>query len=105
MDFEKIATETDDELKQLEGKWFAVLEQTDLTDPQNSFRTGLLRLAYSYTRLVVLSYGFQHAFLKGQANENPFLLRVSVCPFPGHNRYVTDKLFGDIVFDCRIRCR
>jgi hypothetical protein len=47
-----------------------------MTDPQNSFRTGLLRLAYPYSRLVALSYGFQHAFGKGRNDENPFLLRV-----------------------------
>jgi hypothetical protein len=54
-----------------------VLEQTDLTDPQNRFRSGLLKLAYSYARLVVLSFGFQHAFGKNNQDENPFLNRVS----------------------------
>lgn len=47
-----------------------------MTDPQNSFRTGLLRLAYPYARLAALSYGFQHAFGKGHTDDNPFLLRV-----------------------------
>ncbi|KAF9485193.1 hypothetical protein BDN70DRAFT_871586 [Pholiota conissans] len=76
VDFEQIATETDDELKKLGEEWFAVLAQTDMTDPQNSFRTGLLRLAYSYSRLVALSYGFQHAFGKTDGvDENPFLMR------------------------------
>jgi hypothetical protein len=74
--FEQIATETDDELKRLGEQWFAVLAQTDMSDPQNSFRTGLLRLAYSYSRLVALSYGFQHAFGKTDGvDENPFLMR------------------------------
>lgn len=75
VDLEKIATETDDELKQLGDKWFFLLEHTDMTDPQNSFRTGLLRLAYPYARLAALSYGFQHAFGKGHTDDNPFLLR------------------------------
>ncbi|TFK27196.1 hypothetical protein FA15DRAFT_666700 [Coprinopsis marcescibilis] len=76
VDFEAIATETDDELQQLQEKWFSILRTTDLTEPQNRFRTGLLRLAYSYARLIALSYGFQHAFGKtdGQ-DENPFLTR------------------------------
>lgn len=76
VDFEKISTDADDELKQLGEKWFTLLEQTDLGDPQNSFRTGLLKLAFPYARLVALSYGFQHAFGKGNTDENPFLLRV-----------------------------
>ncbi|PPQ69168.1 hypothetical protein CVT26_003542 [Gymnopilus dilepis] len=76
VDFERIATETDDELQALRNRWFSVLEHTDMTDPQNRFRTGLLRLAYSYARLVALSYGFQHAFGKNEGkDENPFLMR------------------------------
>lgn len=77
IDFEKIATEADDELKAHEKKWLTILEQTDMSDPQNCFRTGLLRLAHSYARLVALSYGFQHAFGKSNGtDENPFLMRV-----------------------------
>ncbi|KAF8071700.1 hypothetical protein FPV67DRAFT_1482356 [Lyophyllum atratum] len=75
VDFEKIATETDDELKRLGDKWMAILETTDMNDPQNRFRTGLLRLAYPYARLIALSYGFQHAFGKNHTDENPFLTR------------------------------
>lgn len=57
--------------------WFSKIAKTDLNDPQNCFRTGLLRLAYSYSRLVALSYGFQHAFGKvDDVDENPFLMRV-----------------------------
>jgi hypothetical protein len=48
-----------------------------MTDPQNRFRSGLLKLAISYARLVALSFGFQHAFGKNNADENPFLMRVS----------------------------
>lgn len=80
MDFEGIATASDDELKQLWGKWLVTItENSDMDNVQNRFRTGLLRLAYGYARLVVLSYGFQHAFGKGDGtNENPFLMRVSI---------------------------
>jgi len=77
VDFEALATQADDDLQRLKAKWFAILDQTDMTDPQNCFRTGLLRLAYSYARLIALSYGFQHAFGKSDGqDENPFLMRV-----------------------------
>lgn len=63
---------------QVGEKWFSRLAKTDMTDPQNCLRTGVLRLAYSYARLVALSFGFQHAFGKNDGtDENPFLLRVS----------------------------
>ncbi|KAF9525684.1 hypothetical protein CPB83DRAFT_896852 [Crepidotus variabilis] len=65
VDFEAVATETDDKLQALYQKWMGVIhEKTDMNDPHNSFRTGLLNLAYSYARLVALSYGFQHALGK-----------------------------------------
>jgi hypothetical protein len=76
---EAIASRTDEELQLLQDKWQQILEQTDMTDPQNRFRSGLLKLAYSYARLVALSYGFQHAFGKNNTDENPFLNRV--CDF------------------------
>ncbi|KAJ7494661.1 hypothetical protein B0H11DRAFT_2156005 [Mycena galericulata] len=75
VDFELVAAETDEELKRLGDKWQAVLDLTDMTDPQNRFRSGLLKLAYSYARLVALSFGFQHAFGKNNTDENPFLMR------------------------------
>jgi hypothetical protein len=77
LDFEGVAAETDEELKRLGDKWQKVLDQTDMTDPQNRFRSGLLKLAFSYARLVALSFGFQHAFGKNNTDENPFLMRVS----------------------------
>ena len=71
--------ETDDEIQALQKEWMGIIEQTDMTDSQNRFRAGLLRLAWSYARLAVLSYGFQHAFGRTNADENPFLMRVSGC--------------------------
>ncbi|KAH9481451.1 Transcriptional activator of proteases prtT [Psilocybe cubensis] len=92
IDFEKIAIETDDELQVLRDQWFSVLETTDMNDPHNRFRTGLLRLAYSYARLIALSYGFQHAFGKtDRVNENPFLERCLRAAFD-----VVDALVSDI---------
>ncbi|EPQ52642.1 hypothetical protein GLOTRDRAFT_79762 [Gloeophyllum trabeum ATCC 11539] len=75
LDFEAIATQTDEELKSLGERWFACIDQQDLSDPQIRFRSGLLKLAYSYARLVALSYGFQHSFGKGHTEDNPFLIR------------------------------
>ncbi|KAF5359499.1 hypothetical protein D9756_003353 [Leucocoprinus leucothites] len=75
-DFEAISTATDDELQALGDWWFTLFEKTtDITIPRNRFRVGLLRLAYSYSRLIALSYGFQHAFGKNTTDENPFLNR------------------------------
>ncbi|KAF5371848.1 hypothetical protein D9615_009547 [Tricholomella constricta] len=90
VDFEKIATDADDELKRLGDKWMAILEKTDMTDPQNCFRTGLLRLAYPYARLVALSYGFQHAFGKSHTDENPFLTRCLNAAFDVVNPVLDD---------------
>ena len=79
VDFEALATQADDELQLEKAKWFSILDNTDMRDPENCFRTCLLRLAYSYARLIALSYGFQHAFGKNDGmDENPFLMRVSV---------------------------
>lgn len=76
-DFERLAAETDDQLQALRGQWIKVIEEnTDLDNYQSKFRTRLLKLAYSYGRLIVLSYGFQHAFGKNNTDENPFLQRV-----------------------------
>jgi hypothetical protein len=75
-DFEKVAAETDDELQRLKERWFSIIEEN--TDPDNyggKFRLCLLKVVYSYGRLVVLSYGFQHAFGKNNTDENPFLMR------------------------------
>ncbi|KAG6831799.1 hypothetical protein H0H92_007476 [Tricholoma furcatifolium] len=90
VDFERIATETDDKLKQLAAKWNAILDEGDLADPQNSFRTGLIQLAYSYARLAALSYGFQHAFGKNHTDENPFLTRCLAAAFDVVNPVLND---------------
>lgn len=75
VDIAIVATEADEELLRLQDKWMALLNQTDLSDPQNYFRIGLLKLAFSYARLVALSFGFQHVFSKKYDVENPFLIR------------------------------
>jgi len=77
VDFEKLATDTDDKLKELEQFWYPILDaNVDQNNRQGCFRTGLLKLAFSYARLIALSYGFQHAFGKNSTDdENPFLKR------------------------------
>ncbi|ETW82984.1 hypothetical protein HETIRDRAFT_383013, partial [Heterobasidion irregulare TC 32-1] len=75
INLERLAIETDDKLERLRAAWFARLDETDKTNAQNRYRTGLLKLAYSYARLLTLSYGFQHAFGKNEADDNPFLIR------------------------------
>ena len=101
VDFEALATQADDELQQEKAKWFSILDKTDMSNPQNCFRTCLLRLAYSYARLIALSYGFQHSFGKnGGLDENPFLMRVSARKT--HTVWVvTHESFDDSVFPLR----
>jgi hypothetical protein len=70
-----------------------------MNNPQNSFRTGLLKLAFPYARLVALSYGFQHAFGKNHTDENPFLLRVCMITFV-LNAYPDDRF---TVLECSNR--
>ncbi|KAI0058645.1 hypothetical protein BV25DRAFT_1829880 [Artomyces pyxidatus] len=75
IDLEKLATETDDKIQHRRDQWFALLAKTDTSNVQNRFRIGLLKLAFSYARLVVLAFGFQHAFGKSVTEENPFVIR------------------------------
>lgn len=73
-----------------------------MSNVQNRFRVGLLKLAYSYSRLVALSYGFQHAFGKRDAEDNPFLTRV--CSTESGPRYRNNVHFLSTVYPCSIRC-
>jgi hypothetical protein len=72
----KLAAESDEEFLALQSKWYPILdENVDENDAPGNFRLGLLKLAFGYARLIVLSYGFQHAFGKNTPNDNPFLDR------------------------------
>ncbi|KZV73082.1 hypothetical protein PENSPDRAFT_649168 [Peniophora sp. CONT] len=62
IDIEAVAAEYDDKIESTRVQWFELLVETDQTVPLNRFRTGLLKLGYSFARLVVLSHGFQHAW-------------------------------------------
>ncbi|TDL17369.1 hypothetical protein BD410DRAFT_776153 [Rickenella mellea] len=75
-DIDQLATETDEKLTALGEEWKTKLQtETDLSDPQNRFRNSLVKLAYSYARLVVLSQGFQHSLSKSHQDENPYFHR------------------------------
>jgi len=72
--FTQIASETDDELARVGAHWF---NQLDAIEPKSAmfiFRTGLLKMVFSYTRLVALSSGLQHA-KENHLDENSFLMR------------------------------
>lgn len=96
MDINKFASDTDDKLLALEkecderlsqevdldGTWkmdgtLKIASNDGDTDPQGQFRNRLILLAIRYSRLVVLSFGFQHAFGKAHSDQNPFFERVS----------------------------
>ncbi|KZT00764.1 uncharacterized protein LAESUDRAFT_764298 [Laetiporus sulphureus 93-53] len=76
VDLAKEAINTDDRLAHLWETWRPRVYATNADDPQAPFRTGLLKLAFSYARLSVLSVGFQHSFGKAApTDEVPFLWR------------------------------
>ena len=75
LDVAEIASNFDDELGQTWNEWIErVRQHTDPNDRQCRFRTGLLRLAYSYARTTVLSWGFQYAFGKSSLGRDVDLL-------------------------------
>ncbi|KIK62927.1 hypothetical protein GYMLUDRAFT_57708 [Collybiopsis luxurians FD-317 M1] len=76
VNFVMIAAETDEEFLALQDRWYPILdENVDKGDPPGNFRLGLLKLEFGYARLIVLSYGFQHAFGKNSSDDIPFLER------------------------------
>lgn len=79
IDIAEHASRADDELAHTWNVWIArIRDATDPKDRQCKFRTGLLRLAYSYARMTVLSFGFQYAFGKSNLGRDVDLLnRVS----------------------------
>ncbi|KAH7920352.1 hypothetical protein BV22DRAFT_1021375 [Leucogyrophana mollusca] len=51
-------------------------EESDHNDPGSSFRCTLLPFLVNYSRLVMYSFGFQHAFQRGiEASDNVFLTK------------------------------
>ncbi|KAG1779202.1 hypothetical protein EV702DRAFT_126760 [Suillus placidus] len=72
--FTQIASETDDELARVGAHWFHQLDGIEPKSAMFIFRTGLLKMVFSYARLVVLSSGLQHA-KEDHLDENSFLMR------------------------------
>lgn len=79
LEINKIAAETDEKLVAMEAEWNERLSQnTDSADDQARFRNSLVKLAYRYSRLIVLSFGFQHSFVgKAHSDQTNFFNRVS----------------------------
>jgi hypothetical protein len=75
--FTQIASDTDDELARVGAHWFHQLDGIEPKSAMFIFRTGLLKMAFSYARLVALSSGLQHA-KEDHLDENSFLMRVSI---------------------------
>ena len=82
LDVAALASEYDDKLVSMWAMWTTLLqEHDDPNDDQCNFRSCLLRLAYSYARMNVLSFGFQYAFGKesrGLGQDLDLLHRVSI---------------------------
>jgi hypothetical protein len=75
IDIAELASRVDDQLAQTWNYWTArIHEHTNPNNRQSNFRTGLLRLAYSYARTTVLSFGFQYAFGKNNFGRDVDLL-------------------------------
>jgi hypothetical protein len=97
IDFEQLASQTDDQLANLKSHWLQVLEQnTDPQDRHSRFRTGLIKLAYSYARMVSLSHGFQRLSGKN-LDENPFIHRVCVFVDFGRTLFMDWKSAGALL--------
>ncbi|THH07455.1 hypothetical protein EW145_g3361 [Phellinidium pouzarii] len=76
LDLNNLSSEIDEKLVALEAEWNRRLrEKTDPNDPQGRFRNSLIKLAYRYARLTVLSFGFQHAFGKSHSEQALFFDR------------------------------
>ncbi|KAG1733649.1 uncharacterized protein EDB91DRAFT_1300017 [Suillus paluster] len=72
--FTQFASEADDELARVGTYWFKQLDEVEPKSPMLTFRTGLLKMAFSYGRLVALSSGLQYA-KENHLDENSFLMR------------------------------
>ncbi|KAG0694802.1 hypothetical protein DFH29DRAFT_1032599, partial [Suillus ampliporus] len=72
--FTQIASDTDDELARVGTYWFKRLDDFEPKSPMFTFRIGLLKMVFSYARLVALSSGLQHA-KEDHWDENSFLMR------------------------------
>ncbi|KAI0661577.1 hypothetical protein C8Q70DRAFT_664218 [Cubamyces menziesii] len=62
LDITAVASTFDDKLANLGETWLARIREANFEGVVCQFRTSLLKLAYSYARMTVLSFAFQHTF-------------------------------------------
>ncbi|KAH9856553.1 hypothetical protein C2E23DRAFT_865967 [Lenzites betulinus] len=62
LDITGIASVYDDKLAKLGENWLARIKEANFQGVVCEWRTSLLKLAYSYARMTVLSFAFQHTF-------------------------------------------
>ncbi|KAI0370391.1 hypothetical protein BV20DRAFT_1074886 [Pilatotrama ljubarskyi] len=62
LDVTEVASTFDDKLAKLGETWLARIKEANFEGVVCEFRTSLLKLAYSYARMTVLSFAFQHTF-------------------------------------------
>ncbi|KAL4066300.1 fungal-specific transcription factor domain-containing protein [Scleroderma yunnanense] len=75
IDFLAVTSKHDDHLTSYSEEWTRRFhEESDRTDPGSDFRCTLLPFLVNYSRLVMYSFGFQHAFQRGmEASDHVFL--------------------------------
>ncbi|KAI9000635.1 hypothetical protein BD414DRAFT_8317 [Trametes punicea] len=62
LDITEVASVFDDKLANLGETWLARIREANFEGVVCEFRTSLLKLAYFYARMTVLSFAFQHTF-------------------------------------------
>ncbi|EJD43975.1 hypothetical protein AURDEDRAFT_185270 [Auricularia subglabra TFB-10046 SS5] len=76
IDYLSVARIYDDQLTAFKEEWTERFRQTsDPKDPAAVYRVHLMPVIVNYCKLVMYSFGFQHAFEKGLARGDPFFLR------------------------------
>ncbi|EMD31564.1 hypothetical protein CERSUDRAFT_119609 [Gelatoporia subvermispora B] len=81
LDFRAVTLRFDEQVTEYFEEWTRRFrEDSDMTDPACRFRASLLPFFTNYSRLVMYSFGFQHAFRRGfQANDTIFLNKSFEC--------------------------
>ncbi|KAI0635754.1 hypothetical protein C8Q77DRAFT_1155518 [Trametes polyzona] len=62
LDITEVASAFDDKLAKLGETWLARIQEANFPGLASRWRNSLLKLAYSYARMTVLSFAFQHTF-------------------------------------------
>lgn len=115
-DISALASAFDGRLIEQENEWNERLaRETDHgKDDQARFRNSLVKLAYRYARLTVLSFGFQQAFRPGggsggkeggkEEERKPFFERVSLSVRPTWDSnadwWLINRMYYLLAFEC-----